>query len=289
MCSTIISAQPFASRNSHMSLLKADRNSQWLIKQRKGAYVDSQMTPVLETLGTRMAERIGIICNHVKLVPMSACKKYKRAKNQPATLHSYVPGVNPRATEEMATLNIHQSMEWSCGKKCGFTKYVIEGMSRHPALPRIVALDTYIGNSDRSAVNILYDPKMRIFYAIDFGFSFKSNLAKGALETLRALEHARVVFTQAELAALVAYRDTLRILIRLFRPAVMQTEFEKLVRKAGLLSKHASFAEGRKGFKQALVIHKNFMYETYHSTTRLVRYLDGALTRYQKRMQQEST
>ncbi len=286
LCSDVVTRRPYASRNSHMFLLKS-KETQWLIKQRKGAYVDSQLTPVLETLGTSMAERIGIICNHVRLVPINACKKYKRAKNRPATLHSLVPGVSPRATKHMASLNIHQTMERPCGKKCGFTRPVISGMALHASLPAIVALDTFIGNSDRSSVNLLYDPNTDNFYAIDFGFSFKSNLAKGALATLIALDGSRAVLSLSEVQALTKYRDTLQTLLTVYRPETMIAQFRVLVKQAGLFSKSASFAEGKKKLKQTLALHERFMHDTHHSTTKLVRYLNEALPRFQGRIQPE--
>jgi hypothetical protein len=66
----------------------------------------------------------------------------------------------------------------------GLTGSIIETMSMHVTLPYLVALDTFIGNSDRSLPNIFYDKKSNTFYGIDHAAAFTRALASFAYDRL---------------------------------------------------------------------------------------------------------
>lgn len=282
LCQDVISKTYLPSRNSHISLLKKSSGDEWLIKQRKGFALTDQFMCVLETLGTRMAETAGILCNHVELVPHDSCQQYKRFKNQPATLHEKVPGKPPHLTHEFGHLNIHQNASHNCGKECGLVLKVIRDMATHPALPRIVAFDTYIGNSDRTHVNILYDAQTKNFYAIDFGYSFDTNLAAIALRNLRELDRRGTHFTQRELRALESYKEVLEELLQEFKPDFMYKHLHSIAVMAGFFSKKSALREGKKEVEARLAHHKKFLNRTYTSTQRLVLYLTKFIASHER-------
>lgn len=81
-------------------------------------------------------------------------------------------------------------------EKTGLTLAVIQDMAKHPDLPKIVALDTFVGNADRSCPNLYYDKVADRFCGIDMAASFSSPLAFWACQQLVKLKKSE--FTQDE-------------------------------------------------------------------------------------------
>jgi hypothetical protein len=90
-------------------------------------------------------------------------------------------------------------------ERTGLTIEIIQNMAKHPDLPRIVALDTFVGNADRSPPNLYYDEITDRFCGIDMAASFSSPLALAAYQRLEGLKSH---LTSGELSALIDYANT---------------------------------------------------------------------------------
>lgn len=96
----------------------------------------------------------------------------------------------------------------------GLTQEVIDNMARHPMLPCIAALDTFLGNGDRSSPNLFYDKPTNSFTSIDLAAAFNRRLASVALYQVACLQPA----TPKVERALKVYAAHLTLLIDLFPP-----------------------------------------------------------------------
>ena len=117
-------------------------------------------------------------------------------------------------------------------------------MAKHPDLPRIVALDTFVGNADRSSPNLYYDDITDRFCGIDMAASFSSPLALAACQQLESLKNSHL--TSDELSALADYTNTLALLIENWPP-------EKQERLLLEFSEIAGFQNGSSLFDQNVV------------------------------------
>ncbi len=281
ICDDVVAKNHFAAMCSHISLLRKADRSQWLIKQRRDSSINGQFICVTETLGGSMAEFLGIPCNKVKLVPAHSCTKYKKYKNYPATLHNFLPG-------KMACykrVNIYQPVGKRCRNFCGMSDDVVKNMSQHPTLPLIVALDTFMGGTDRGCANVMYDEKTNTYYGIDFGSGFSANLAGIALENMKLIERM-LVFTPAHIEGLTIYRNALKRLVNWYKPSVVYARLESLAHEAGLFAKTSFYTKNKAKLKEKLSRSKKYIYESYASTVALIRYLDQKIPQWNAKANQ---
>lgn len=139
-------------------------------------------------------------------------------------------------------------------------------MSHHSDLPSIVALDTFLGNADRSFPNLFYDDVTDRFCGIDMAASFSSPLANEACRQLRGLE--KTIFNQKEKLALINYTHTLVFLIENWPPEKQEALLLEYRRAAG-------FVEGNPLFNQDVAerieFHKKYIRENYKDSVELVK------------------
>lgn len=270
ICDVFISRHDFPAMCSYISLLRKADGSKWLIKQRKDTSIGGQFICIIETLGGSMAEFLGMPCNKVKLVPAHSCPKYKKFKEYPATLHTYMPGRSACYKH----VNIYQPVGKRCNVLCGINEIVVKNMAQHPTLPLVVALDTFMAGTDRGCANLLYDQKTNIFYGVDFGSGFNANLAALALENFKLIERI-LIFNQQIVNGIALYRDALRRLMNHYPPGRLYAKLEALAREAGFFTK--SYNKQKNKIKERLERHKRFINQSYASTAALVRYLDQRL------------
>ncbi len=194
----------------------------------------------------------------------------KRFVDEPASLHTYAPGFTLREQSNIYNdLYVQQRWKsrWSYKQK-GLTVSVIRNMSRHPDLPCIVALDTFIGNSDRHDGNLCYDSKTDMFCGIDMDDTFDKNLCKVARDHVRAmLDDVDLIFSFQEVSGLRQYKFTLEKLIDKFPSHKLQKKLDCFVRLVGLTSRRILNDES---VKHILSEYKNIMVESYRDAKKLI-------------------
>lgn len=218
-----------------------------------------------------MAKFLGIPSNEVKLIRSREGKEYKHYKDSPATLHTLIPGRS--GCTFRPHVKIQQPAGGKCKGLCGLSERVIKSMTKHPTLPLIVALDTFVGAADRGCPNFMYDKQTDTIYGIDFNSGFQQNLAIFALHNLKDLECSDFSFSAFEIQALKQYRHALARLVAKFKPKQLFSDFVKLIHEAGLFEQQSL----RNELKNRLVKHKKAIRKSYTSTKRLINYLDKTL------------
>ena len=112
-------------------------------------------------------------------------------------------------------------------------------MSLHCELPKIVAFDTFVCNSDRSLPNIFYNKIENKFYGIDHAAAFTDKcLSVLAIDRLKELESSGF-FKNCDkrvIDGLKSYRGTL---ITLYEKITLSFVAENLKKHAGSMSNRA--------------------------------------------------
>lgn len=274
-CSSLDFVKEFHSRRSKIVRLSRSDGSPILLKQRLGHPLHKHLMSALEVLGTSIAASIDVACNHVELVPADKCPRYKLFKDRPATLHSLVPGA-PLDEESRPRFKVKQSYRHTADKKRGLTLDIIRDMAKHPQLPKLVALDTFIGNIDRHRGNIIYDGDKDKLYAIDFGDIMKVNLCRIAIKNIKAIRNKKYSLKKRERAALLEYRNTLEQLSQLHKPFRLYRSLVRLIRQAGILGSSA-YRPRSDELHELLSRHRRFIFKSHQCVKKLIAVLDDFL------------
>lgn len=224
----------------YVSFIECDE-TKFIVKQIKDPSPDEQFLLVLDALGCFIAESAAIPMNIVRIIPANTPFIGKQVLELPATLHSLAKGVSTDKQCLYHDIDVHQrfrkpnSLMWKQwgplpSEKTGLTLEVIQNMARHPDLPGIVALDTFVGNADRSSPNLFYDEKTDRFCGIDMAASFSSPLALAAYQRLEELKSPLIC---GELSALKDYADILEFLIENWPPEKQHQILLELSERAG--------------------------------------------------------
>lgn len=220
-----------------ISVLANKKSDKFIVKQDMSNTLEDALKCALRDItGAIIARSIGINANEVVFIPAGTTFPGKEITDLPATLHNFVPGVSMRKAAKKARwhdVSIHQYMKDGIPpKQWGLTRSIIKNMSLHEHLCKIVALDTFTANPDRSRNNYFYDEQTDSFYAIDFECSFRRNLAFYACRTIEDMlntKHQKI--TPQERTGLKIYRDTLSQLIELYPPHTIQTYFIEIAKQ----------------------------------------------------------
>jgi len=265
--------------------VKDEAGNKYVIKQIKDSDPSEQFLLVLDVLGAYLAECLGLPINRVRILSPEQHYCGKIYHDRPAVLCTYASGI---ATDEECIyqgIDIQQrfrrpgSKMWNrwgslSEEKKGLTRDVVYMMSLHKDLPRIVALDTFIGNSDRSCPNLFYDSFSDSFCGIDMSGSFNKDLAKCACATIDSLG---IDLSDEEIQALQSYYETLKMLINLFPRSRIYVLLDAL-------AQHAGFGTSLPMFCQEVVhridFHKRMIAESLESTKILVQKLKVLLGNY---------
>src|SRR5947209_1461523 len=140
-----------------------DGNKTYILKQIKDPLLDEQFLLVNDCIASSIGIQSGIPINEVAFIPYNMGTTLKVFPERAATLHSFISGTEleqelPSFLEDNFTLQqkvINPNSVWQKNDPIdefeqGLTKVIIESMSNNSDLARIVALDTMIGNCDRS-------------------------------------------------------------------------------------------------------------------------------------------
>lgn len=251
-----------------------DGTAVYILKQINNPSCDEQFLLVNDAIASTMGISNGIYVNEVAFIPYNVGSTIKMYPERAATLHALVPGNDlafalPALLSGNFTLHqrvVHPNSLWQ--KKFslevhqqGLTKTIIENMAAHKNLPPIVALDTLVGNSDRSLPNIFYDQQSNQFYGIDQAAAFAKLLPLFATDRLKELVFADYFCARPlnVMHGLRAYRNTLFQLQENVKPAMIVEEMKKLADHLGLNALQNDEVKARLHYHQQ-VIEQNYSY-----------------------------
>ena len=206
----------------------------YLLKQKKD--YKNQLAVVRDALAAYVAEDLNI-AHEIEIVESTKEFPGKVKTSWPATLHKIALGDTVRRQRDCKYNALRLRQFWAQAQSFnekGLTKAIIEYMTWHRQLPKIVALDLIIGNSDRHCGNLCYDATTDTFCAIDMDDTFNKDLCFLAYEKLKyMINEDKVVFNRQELRALAQMRDTLKFLVRKHTPYDLIQRLHFFARKAG--------------------------------------------------------
>jgi hypothetical protein len=177
-----------------------DGKSVYILKQINDPSLDEQFLLINDCVASQIGHCAGVPINQVAFIPHDVGTHLKAYPERAATLHTYVSGKDlesevPCCIHQEFTLQqrvINAGSPWQmqyplAEDQQGFTRTIIESMCEHETLILLVALDTFIGNSDRSLPNIFYDKQSNGFYGIDQAAAFTRTLPAFAYDRLTEL------------------------------------------------------------------------------------------------------
>lgn len=207
----------------------------YLLKQKKDH--KKQLSVVRDALSAYIAQTLKGLAHEIAIIEAQREFTGKNKILWPATLHTLAPGETVRKQRDSKYNALRLRQLWSQAPSFaerGLTKMIIEHITWHKQLPEIVALDLFIGNSDRHCGNLCYDPSTDKFCAIDMDDTFNKDLCLFACEKLTSMtEEDKIIFTEKELFALSQMKNTLKILVRAHTPYDMIQKLHYFAAKAG--------------------------------------------------------
>lgn len=243
------------------------KNKKFILKQK----ISHPLSSILEKLATDIAYSVNISANLVRMIPCNFSFIGKGDENLPATFHTFVPGIQARHLPKhlhkylVSLRQIINEGEPDPNKKiCGFTKELVQYMSRHNDLPKIVALDTFLADHDRNIDNFFYDEKTDHFFVIDFEGAFRRNVAEYVYQSFLTMSFDKnFKFSLKEIKGLILYRDMLNKLVNTYNPASLYAYMDELLQRAQL-----SLTEKKIMSKRAL--YNKIIEENYNSCKKII-------------------
>lgn len=259
-------------KNCFISYVLIDEKT-YLIKQKKD--YKKQLAVIRDALSAYVAKTLSGIAHEIEIIGARQEFSGKIKQWWPATLHTMASGETVRKQPKCKYNALRLRQFWAQAQSFsekGLTKLIIEYMTWHWQLPEIIALDLFIGNSDRHCGNLCYDPTTDKFCAIDMDDTFNKDLCKLACKKLKyMIEKEKVVFTTDEIAALKLMKNTLQVLTRKHTPG-------ELIQKLRFFAKQAGFVKGNTLYNER--VEKKISYyelmitKTFKSAQQLIALLD---------------
>ncbi len=259
-----------SNRHSNIYLLSGADNSQFLIKQRMACGVHAVFMTVVETFGAYVAQTVGIPGNRVSLVAAREQCPFAELTKYPATLHTFMPGAEVKTVKRFADVSFNLRCTRKNGKGvCGLTHQHVKNMALHPDLPKIMAVDTFIGNK-RHGANLLYDERADRFYAIDFGATLRSSFGKASVKQLSGILANADSFNGAEIEALFSYYKTLKRLLKMHSLQSLMRKLQELTEQAELSPSTPFCKDATKSYKKYIRERKKCLRENYYGVQEMV-------------------
>ena len=264
-------------RNCYVSYVKI-KGVVYLVKQKKDP--KKLMAVIKDALSAWIAE-IFEVAHRVQVISSDENFPGKVKKFLPATLHTLAPGktVREQKNSKFNALRLRQlwARATSFNEK-GLTKPILHFMSWHRQLPIIVALDLFIGNSDRHCGNLCYDPEKDSFCAIDMDDTFNKDLCAFACKKLKAMMHDKnLSFSKEEIRAIIIMRDALKLLLHTHKP-------NNTIKKLYYFAYQAGFSNNNSLYdvraKNKLKHYEKIIRRTYISVQKLINLLNIIVMKY---------
>lgn len=267
----VILLSTFETKNCFASYVMIN-GRRYLVKQKKD--YNKQLAVVRDALAAYIAKDLFI----AHLVYVVASKKDFPGKMKsywPATLHTLAPGETVRKQRESKYNALRLKQQWAQAPSFdekGLTKVIINYMTWHWQLPIIVALDLFIGNSDRHCGNLCYDSDSDSFCAIDMDDTFNKDLCGLACKKIELMvKRNDNSFSKEEERALLQMKKTLKFLVSKHRP-------NDLINKLHYFAKKAGFAKGSKLYddriKKKLSYYESMIIQSNESAYKLIALLE---------------
>jgi hypothetical protein len=245
----------------------------YLVKQKKD--YDKQLAVVRDALAAYVAKTLRGIAHEIQVIGIQQQFSGKINQYWPATLHTIAKGETVRKQPQCKYNALRLRQFWAQAPSFaeqGLTKLIIEYMTWHQQLPSIIALDLFIGNSDRHCGNLCYDSATDKFCAIDMDDTFNKDLCKLACKKLKyMIKKEKVVFNKDEINALKHMRDTLKLLVHKHRP-------NEVIQQLRFFAQQAGFVEGSplydERIERKLSSYELMIIESYKSAYQLIDLLD---------------
>lgn len=270
-------SQVYSGVDTDYLFLKDQSEKEWIFKQYRDHEPAEYLDLVFEELASKMADELNIPINHAVYISPRDSFEPRLFSDRPGTLHAKVSGICVEDHLPWEGFDMHQRyrtpfMEKKKGKldpsEKGLRIEVIRTFAKHPDLAKIAALDTYLGNMDRSSPNLFYDAEHNRFYGIDMGNSFKGNLTELAFHKICQYDEEEQLNPE-DIAGLKIYADTLHALVKHF-PAY---KCAKLLDE--YLAKEEFKAHSKnQDLKDKVVKTRRVMRKNYESAFVLLDYLD---------------
>lgn len=259
-------------KNSFVSYVLI-KGKTYLVKQKKD--YKKQLAVVRDALAAYIAKTLRGIAHEIEVIGANQKCSGKINEELPATLHTIARGETVRKQPQCKYNALRLRQFWALAQtfaEKGLTKLIIEYMTWHRQLPEIVALDLFIGNSDRHCGNLCYDPSTDKFCAIDMDDTFNKDLCKLACKKLTyMIKKEKVIFNKEEISALKHMRNTLKILIRKHTPSELIQQLRFFAHQAGF-SKGSSLYDER--IEKKLLYYESMIIQSYKSAYQLIDVLD---------------
>lgn len=233
-----------------------------------------------EVLGWELGRAVGVSAAPAWIVGKNDPVVGDLATKYLSTIHEVVDGEPPNLDN---ALQQRVMVPWGGAgapvqskEERGLVGRVIDGMALSPYLPKIAALDTFLGNSDRHDGNLLFNQETGIYYAIDFEYLMPCPFAKYALNYITFLRENGKVPTPPQRAALISYCQTLAQLIELFPPSVLWRLIKDIVAQTRLIDEETKKIRDP-WIWSVLKLHKRTFVENYGYAKKLVRALRAYL------------
>lgn len=253
----------------------------YILKQIHNPTYDEQFLLITDAIASTIGVFADVHVNYVAFVPYTVGAHLKVYPERAATLHTYMSGKDLESFAGTAdTFTLHQRIinpdsSWQkqfplTAHQQGLTKDIIESMTCNDNLPAIVALDTFVGNIDRSLPNIFYDANTNSFGGIDQAATLTRDLSLFAFEQLQELISGNY-FASCPFSVyhgITIYRDTLSRLVHNNTPQDILQDMVKLADFLGKNSLKNNEVQARLGH------HKKIIEQSYISSLRLIELLN---------------
>lgn len=260
--------------------LQESTGQEWIYKQITDRSPEDQIAVILEIFASKIARAVNIPINQVRVISGTDPFEHRFFDKYPGSLHLKVPGKPVEKCPPWEGFDLHQKIRSAfiiarlgplAPEEIGLRREVIQNMAKHPDLAKIAALDTYLGNNDRSNPNIFYDEKGDAFYGIDMGNCFMGNLAESAQEKLKGFVTQSLSFSKEELIGLDRYRQVLVSLISQFPPSKTFALLEETLEEAGFVPGNPLLWD--EGTERRVKKWKLAIEENYESSVKLTDFL----------------
>jgi hypothetical protein len=285
-------------RRSYLALVKDSKGNNYIIKQAKSELPAADMFAVRDLIGAYIAEELGIPANRVRIIPAGVEVVGKKFANRPATMHTCIEGehcdidIMKKFIKQLKQLkNYYERVkEFSLRQEFakavsndhkGLTLHVIKSMALHESFARIVALDCYLGVSDRGRGNMLYNAKQNMFYFIDFDISYSKDLCFWAARQLtKIMKESLKSLNTRDYRALVIYGKTLQNIVKKYTPEYVNALLEHVCEEAKI--KYSPENKGKMDFIRSM------SRQSYNSAREVLKILDKLFSHSRVRRQRGS-
>ena len=261
----------FESRNSFISYILV-KGEQYLLKQKKSE--KKQFSIVRDALAAWIAKDLNI-AHSAQIIPLEENFVGKRNANWPAILLSVAPGktIQNQPDSKYYYLSLKQrNGDGLFSSDRWFTEKILHQMTWHSQLPIIIALDTFLCNTDRHGNNLFYDAATDRFCAIDMDNIYRRNLPLLTIIKLLGMIAHKKKFTKKEIKALKSMKEVLQFLMNKYSENQIIDKLDYFVKQAGFRRNTPVFNNLQ--IAKKLELHKNIIKESRVSLHDLIQLLN---------------